>query len=301
MEYRIVIKNPGNDEMGYSFMSLFEVLEQLMDVESGDHLIFDLRNLTFVHPFLILPLCALLRKAPFPECIVDYHFNGATESYLNTILFPQGFNAPAHPNWNEYLSRFQTRTYLPICQIPAEVKDTQVRERLLTVFENIMLRQLNISGQMVAVIKYLIGEAMDNIVDHAEVPNGWIMVQNYPQKRFLDICILENGIGLLGSYQKFNFPDIETDVQSIEQAINGKSTKQITETRGYGIDTSRRMLVDGLKGKYFLLSGSAMYIYTSDFEQIVPLERRVKWPGTLLALRIPQTVPVGFNYSNYLE
>ena len=127
------------------------------------------------------------------------------------------------------------------------------------------------------------------------------MVQNYPLKGFLDICILETGIGLLGSYQKFNFQDIETDVQALEQAINGKSTKQITETRGYGIDTSRRMLVDGLKGKYFLLSGSAMYIYTGDFEQIVSLVHNVKWSGTMLALRIPQTVSVGFNYSSYLE
>jgi len=184
MERRIIIKNPTNDEMGYSFLSLFDALEQLVHVERGDHLIIDLRNLTFVHPFLILPLCALFRKSPFLDCTVDYQFNGATESYLNTILFPQGFNALSHPNWNEYLTRFQAKTYLPICQIPAEVKDTQVRERLLTVFENILLRQLNISGQMVTVFKYLIGEAMDNIVDHADVPNGWIMVQNYPQKGF---------------------------------------------------------------------------------------------------------------------
>lgn len=154
---------------------------------------------------------------------------------------------------------------------------------------------------MITVIKYLIGEAMDNIVDHADVPNGWIMVQNYPQKRFLDVCILETGIGLLGSYQKFKFQDIVTDTQALQEAINGKSTKQITETRGYGIDTSRRMLVNGLKGKYFLLSGSAMYIYTSDFEQIVPLNRNIHWTGTMLALRVPQNVPNNFNYSNYLE
>ena len=301
MERRIVIKNPVNDEMGYSLMSLFDVLEQLMNVERNDHLIIDLRSLTFVRPFLILPLCAILRKSPFSECKVDYQFNGATESYLNTILFPNGFNALIDQGWEDYLARFQAKTYLPICQIPAEMKNTQIRECLLTIFENILLRQLNISGQMITVFKYLIGEAMDNIVDHSGVQNGWIMVQNYPQKGFLDICILETGIGLLGSYQKFNFPNIETDDQAIEQAINGKSTKQITETRGYGIDTSRRMLVNGLKGKYFLLSGSAMYIYTNDFEQIVPLTRHIAWSGTMLALRIPQTVPIDFNYSNYLE
>lgn len=301
MERRIIIKNPVNDEMGNSFLSLFDVLEQLVNVERGDHLIIDLRNLAFVRPFLILPLCAILRKTPFSECIVEYQFNGATENYLNTILFPNGFNALNDQGWEDYLTRFQAKTYLPICQIPAEMKNTQIRECLLTIFENISLRQLHISGQMITVFKYLIGEAIDNIVDHSGVQNGWIMVQNYPQKGFLDICILETGLGVLGSYQKFNFPNIETDVQAIEQAINGKSTKQITETRGYGIDTSRRMLVNGLNGKYFLLSGSAMYIYTSDFEQIVPLTRHIVWPGTMLALRIPQTVPAGFNYSNYLE
>lgn len=287
--------------MGYSFMSLFDALEQLMNVERGDLLIIDLRSLTFVRPFLILPICAMLQESPYTGCPINYQFNGATEGYLNTILFPCGFNALTDPSWNNYLLKFQTKSYLPICQIPAEVKDTQVRERLLTVFENILLRQLNISGQMITVLKYLIGEAMDNVVDHSGVQNGWIMVQNYPQKGFLDVCILETGIGLLGSYQKFDFKDIETDIQALEQAINGKSTKQITETRGYGIDTSRRMLVDGLKGKYFLLSGSAMYIYTSDFEQIVPLTGHINWHGTMLALRIPQTVPMDFNYYNYLE
>lgn len=301
MERRIVIRNPVNDEMGHSFLSLFDLLEQLVIVERGDHLILDLRNLAFVRPFLILPLCAILRESPFSDCKIDYQFNGATESYLNTILFPGGFNALTDTDWNDYLSKFQAKSYLPICQIPAEVKDTQVRESLLTVFENILLRQLNISGQMITVFKYLIGEAMDNIVDHSGVQNGWIMVQNYPQKGFLDVCILETGIGLLGSYQKFDFQDIKTDAQALEQAINGKSTKQITETRGYGIDTSRRMLVNGLNGKYFLLSGSAMYIYTNDFEQIVPLTRHIAWSGTMLALRIPQTVPAGFYYSNYLE
>lgn len=154
---------------------------------------------------------------------------------------------------------------------------------------------------MVTVIKYLISEAMDNIVEHSGVSNGWIMVQNFPQKGFLDVCIIDTGLGLLGSYQKFNFPDIETDDQAIYQAVNGNSTKQLAVTRGYGIDTSRKMLVDGLKGKYFLFSGAAFYIYTGEIEQIIPLERINNWNGTVLALRIPQSVPIGFDYIKYLE
>lgn len=250
---------------------------------------------------MILPLCALLNKSYFHAGGIDYKLNNTIDGYLKTIHFPESYTALSHPDWNDYLSVFKTKTYLPICQIPVDINNTRLRENLLTVFENILLHQLQISGQMVTVIKYLISEALDNIVEHSGVSNGWIMVQNFSKKGFLDVCIIDTGLGLLGSYQKFNFPDIETDDQALNHAVNGKSTKQLAVTRGYGIDTSRKMLVDGLKGKYFLFSGSAFYIYTDEIEQIIPLERIHNWNGTILALRIPQTIPIGFDYIKYLE
>lgn len=292
----IAINNPGSDNMGASLHSLLLALEQFNTINFGNELIIDLSKLSFIHPFLILPVCSLISEAKQNGVKISFLYNNVTESYLDTILFPNGFNALSINNWNDYLLKFQTKTYLPICMIPVEGSNTLIREQLLTVFENILLHQLQITGQMISVVKYLIGEAMDNIVDHADVTNGWIMVQNYPTKGFLDICILDSGIGLLGTYKKFGFDNISSDTEALEQAINGKSTKQITETRGYGIDTSRRMLVDGLKGKYLLFSGAVFYVYTKDLEQITPLNRNNKWNGTILALRIPKLVPQSFTY-----
>lgn len=297
----ITINNPGSDNIGASLQSLLQALEQFNTVIPGDEITIDLSKLSFIHPFLVLPICSLISGARRNGVIVNLLYNDATKSYLETILFPNGFNALSINNWDQYLLKFQTKTYLPICMIPVEGRNTLVREQLLTVFENILLRQLKITGQMISVVKYLISEAMDNIVDHAEVMNGWIMVQNYPTKGFLDICILDAGLGLLGTYKKFGFDKINSDEEALEQAINGKSTKQITETRGYGIDTSRRMLVDGLKGKYLLFSGASFYVYTKDLEQITPLNRISKWNGTILALRIPKLVPDNFTYSTFLE
>ncbi len=301
MRNQIVISNPGNDEMGASFRSLLEALEQIGEVHPEDELIIDLHRLSFVHPFLILPICSFISKLKQYNVTVGIRYGAATRSYLETVLFPEGFNAMNTSNWDRQLSNFQNKTYLPICQIPAARGTIKVREQLLATFENILLYQLKLTGQMISVVKYLISEAMDNIVEHANVSNGWIMVQNYPNKGFLDICILDTGLGLLGSYKAFDIAGINTDIDALEQAINGNSTKQITETRGYGIDTSRRMLVDGLKGKYFLFSGSAFYIYTNELEQITPLNSNVKWTGTMLALRVPNSVPVGFDYTAYLE
>ncbi len=300
-EKRIIISNPGSDNMGASFRVLIEALEQIETIESEDSIIIDLSQITFVYPFLILPLCALIENISNSQERVEYGFGDTTGTYLNTIKFPFGFDAITTENWNDYLLNYRDRTYLPICQIPVAENTTLVREKLLTTFENIALHQLEITGQMISVIKYLISEAIDNIVDHANVSNSWIMIQNYPTKGFLDICIVDTGLGILGSYKSFNVPDINSDAEALTQAINGNSTKQITETRGYGIDTSRQMLVDGLRGKYFLFPGSAFYIYTSELEQITSLSGSNNWKGTMLALRIPCEVPERFDYTAFLE
>ena len=175
-EKRIIISNPGNDNMGASFRVLIEALEQMGTTEKEDTITIDLSQITFVHPFLILPLCALIENIPNSQERVEYRFGDTTGGYLNTIKFPFGFDAITTENWNDYLLNYRDRTYLPICQIPVAENATLVTEKLLTTFENIALHQLEITGQMILVIKYLISEAIDNIVDHANVSNSWIMI-----------------------------------------------------------------------------------------------------------------------------
>jgi hypothetical protein len=60
------------------------------------------------------------------------------------------------------------------------------------------------------------------------------------------------------------------------------------------------MLVEGLKGKYVLFSGNALYIYTNELEQITPLKTS-RWQGTLLALQVPAKTTADFNYTTFLE
>lgn len=294
----INIPNPQGDSMGASLRSLLDVIEQWDDFNDKDELYIDLSNVLFVHPLFILPLCAFCAKEKGKK--IHFKLSKNIESYLVTINFPSGFDAIANENWEKDLLKFSTRTYLPVCKIPANTKHTNIREQLLTTFENILIHQANIKGQMITAVKYLISEAMDNIIEHAESKNGWIMVQSYPQKGYIDICIADAGSGILGSYKKIGNTEITSHTKALQFAINGKSTKQITETRGYGIDTSRRMLVEGLNGKYVLFSGNALYIYTNELEQIAPLKTS-GWNGTLLALQIPAKMPENFNYTTFLE
>lgn len=297
---RIIVPNPPGDSIGASIRSLLEVMDQWSLIPKENNIVFDLKNVLFAHPFLILPLCAIISDEQERGKIVNYELHRNAESYLETIHFPLGFDALTTVEWKTYLLNFSSKTYLPACKIPVSAKHTSIREQLLTTFENILMQQINLRGQIITAIKYLISEAIDNIVDHSGVTNGWIMVQHYPKKGYIDICMVDTGRGIWGSYQKNGDTNITSDAKALEHAINGKSTKQITETRGYGIDTSRRMLVNGLKGKYLLFSGKALYIYTNELEQITSLQGS-GWKGTLLALQIPSKIPHNFNYTTFLE
>lgn len=193
-EQIITIANPRDDSMGASITSLVDVLEQWNAVSENEAITVDLSNITFVHPFFILPICVLVSEEA--DRVQEIRSNSRINSYLQTILFPSGFDALHTENWKEILSRYSQKSYMPICKIPSELATADIREDLLTTFENILLNKLNLKGQIISVVKYVISEAIDNIVEHADSRNGWIMVQNYSQKGYLDVCIADNGLGL---------------------------------------------------------------------------------------------------------
>jgi len=69
-----------------------------------------------------------------------------------------------------------------------------------------------------------------------------------------------------------------------------------------GISTSRRMLVEGLGGSFFMLSGSAFHRYERHgLNYYANVSRFFHWPGTIILLRIPVVAPQGFSYIDYLE
>ena len=298
---KIVLPRPQSESMGESIKLLLELLENWPHRKADEELHIDMMNIGFVHPFFILPLSVLVENTRDKFKDIKYKCNKKIRSYLDTIYFPEGFEFYYFKDWEQKLSEYSLKTYLPICKVPTPEKHTLIREKVLSTFEDILLQQLNLKGQMISVIKYLISEAMDNITEHSGAHYGWLMVQNYPQKGYIDVCIVDKGKGLLESYKSSDiFQNINTDYQALEYAINGKSTKYNSETRGYGINTSRKMLVNGLNGKYFLFSGNAFYIYTNKFERILGLNQ-TRWDGTMLALQIPHKPKSKFVYTTFLE
>lgn len=85
-------------------------------------------------------------------------------------------------------------------------------------------------------------------------------------------------------------------------ANSGISSKNLpnAENRGYGISTTKNMLIFGLGGEYMMVSGSAIYLANKFDSAYFKLPDNLRFNGTIVALRIPY-VNDDFRYIDYIE
>ncbi len=122
----------------------------------------------------------------------------------------------------------------------------------------------------------------------------------------LYIMICDTGRSIYSSYASDDrYRDSLTFQESsgLLMALGGRSTKDRpeTENRGYGISKSRKLVVDGLGGEFFILSGSAFVRHDANGEVLVDLPGDFRWNGTAVLLKIPIEAPKNFNIYEYIS
>jgi uncharacterized protein YlzI (FlbEa/FlbD family) len=291
-----------SENIGEKFLQGLEVVLRLIDQinqseEEEDILIF--QNNIFVTPIFILPLLVYVSGS---KKRIRYQF---TNSYLDTIQFGSGGIRPEELEFSKLhhlLDTHSFKTFIPIINFPTDQKYTRERNEILSTVENLLSNQIRLQPNITAGLKYLIEESVDNIIEHSDSKRGYIFGQSYPAKKYMDICIADNGITLLGSYCKMKENKITDHLSAMKAANFGVSTKNLpgAENRGYGIRTSREMLVNGLSGNYVMLSGNALYLKSKTIERFMVLPDIATWQGTIVAMRIPY-VNASFNYIDFVE
>ncbi len=281
------------DNLGHQINEIGRVIEKCGTTTSGD-VIVDFKNVGFMNPTIILGISSLIsifnkkgRTIKFENICDDM------QGYLNTIVFPNGIFPDLDTNWSEKLDSYKSKTYLPVINFPTgkDENNTFIRNSVLSKLNELLAEKLNLTLGQFGAVAYLISELTDNIVDHAGIRRGKILTQYFPSKEYIEVCIIDEGKTILGSYQESNqyFPD--NDKIAISYATQGKSTK--SPERGFGIPTSINLIVKGLNGKFCLLSGSAMLVNNPiiDFHP--------KWAGTLISIKIPKNFQ-NINYRDYV-
>lgn len=278
--------------------AVFQIIEDLENSEDALDTI-DFKYTPFVNPLFVLPLVVYTNGSP--KDIQYANLSG----YMKNIEFGTGKQAEQFSveAFSVYLNNYIGKTYIPIINFPSDSNAVLMKNSILSAVENLIARQLGLSANVTAGLKYMIEECVDNITEHSESRRGYIFAQAYPQKRFVDVCIADSGITLLGSYKKMLDNPFLNDLDAIQAANRGMSTKNLpdAENRGYGIITSKKMLIEGLSGSFIMLSGRALHLNNLVLgSQFIELPEKLSWKGTIISLRIPY-VNSDFRYINFVE
>lgn len=283
-----------------SLISGLSPLVKLMNMvlQSRDkEIIIDFSQTAFVSPVFVISLMVFLSSCGKKIEIINL------PPYLQTICF----NNIVKPDdmddgvFQALLGRYERKTYIPIVSFPAYARLSNIKDSVLTTIETLISKQVNIPGNILNGIKYMLGEMVDNITEHSESERGYVFAQSYSTKHYLDICIADKGITLFGSYANAGI-EMSSDIEAMQAANKGVSSKNLpdAENRGYGIYTSKKMLIEGLQGQYMMMSGSAIYLKKREFDRILELPGGMRWNGTIIALRIPYQNQ-DFQYNRYFE
>lgn len=287
----------GDERLMNGLLPSIRIMSQI-EKSSDDDIVIDFSRTKFVSPLFLVSL--IVYSSRCGKKITVRNMN----AYMETICFHTGGICPDQLRQSEFLAMmegYSRKTYIPIISFPAQTNSDE-KETMLSLAESIVIRQSRIENNVAIGVKYMLEETIDNITEHSATDRGYIFAQSYPQKGFLDICIADRGITLLGSYRNMDGNEIEDDIEAIKAANKRISSKNRpeTENRGYGIYTSKKMLIEGLGGQYMMISGSALYVKSKSIDNFYALPDNLRFQGTIVALRIPYQNK-SFNYINYVE
>lgn len=279
---------------------LTPVVRLMSQIEGSDEqeVTIDFSDTRFISPVFALSLIVYLSR-----CGKQVSFRNAFD-YIELIGLSKGGIKPDQMRHTEFLAaleKYVSKTYIPIIDFAAG-RNSDAKEIVSSIVENMIIQQLSIQSNVANGLKYMIDETLENITEHSDSDRGYIFAQAYPTKGFLDVCIADRGVSLLGSYEKLPDNEILSDLEAIKAANRGLSSKNLpdAENRGFGIRTSKQMLIQGLGGQYLMISGSSLYIKTRNLDSFYSMPHGLRWNGTIVALRIPYHSTT-FNYINYIE
>ena len=301
-----IIQIPKADidaKIGEVLMSVFSLMEETE--RCGHKIIWDFKGIDFLHPFFISALAVY--KDSFEGEIETINICDTLKTGLDAVSFhsPLVFEKDTLPN--TLLDEFTESHQAPICKFSVNYAYIdEMQTELFSIISTLIKSRVN-GWRPDSALSYLLSELTCNIQEHSHASHGFMIVQCPDSDDYLSICIADNGITIHGSYINSNKPEyirlIGNDhAEAIRYSTKGVSTKDRPgNERGYGISTNLNMVVNGLGGSFFLMSGQAFFRSDENGEQFINLPESMNWDGTIILVRIPLKQDNDFNVYNYIE
>jgi len=207
--------------------------------------------------------------------------------------------------WSAFLAQIETYAsleYIPIVEFPVGKDNADLAGSTVSAVEDMIIRQSSMPDNVAIGLKYMVDECVDNILEHSCSEYGYISSRIDSLNKRLEVCIADRGITVLGSYKANNDPDIKSDLEALQAANRGISTKNLpdAENRGYGLMTTQKMIINGLGGAFAMISGGTVFVNDKKGRRFFDSSDAMKIAGTIIVLNFPFDNK-DFRYINYIE
>lgn len=268
------------------------------DFSEEEEIIYDYATMSTFEPFGMLVMSSLIRN------IVDKNdhckhrdINFKKHSYGGTMGFFQSVYQDFGKRPGEALG---SNNYIPMTSI--DIVDFQEeKEEASEHIGEAIERQSNKlakvfscgNKELMDLLTYMIREIMRNIIEHSNSSVIWFAGQHWPSKKFVEIAILDEGIGIASSLMKniYYKQIIKSDKEAIALSMLPGVTKTFTRKKrtsddvwansGYGLYVTSQLCND-LNGSFIILSGNhAMRLYNREYRN-----KNAFFKGTAIRMRI---------------
>lgn len=276
----------GDDITHHLYQALQTRNKAIEAVDDGeDHIKIDLSNAQWFAPTFLVPISVLYRRLTTNDISVEFIYPKKRQLriYLNQINFPEGDQDPS----TEYSN------HLPLYLMSAEDDESSPKSVSSKLHDLVKKHLLDEVEGGINAIQYPISESINNVEQHSELQWGAALVQYYPTKEYLDVCVVDDGVTIPGELEEFGI-NFNNDSEALKKAlIERVSTRPDAERQqGYGLYTTSNMVCDGLHGELILSSRDATIIRGSTGKGSAPPDetREVmtdfRWPGTIFGVRM---------------
>ena len=259
--------------------ALFECFRKFCDIRQNSNIegsTLDLSMYDFFYPTTLLPLLGYLNENSL-KALVNQNIYG----YVSTIL-PELVTTP---NKVKKKKSYALRYLVP--------ENKSLRDSIL---DEIIELTGTAYGGMNA-FDYLLSELTDNIYQHSNFNLAFLMAQKYEKLDFTEVCVFDDGISIPKSFEDHDF-NFDEDYEALNMAINGKSTDEEFEGRGWGINTIVKMFTEAVNGEMLMVSRSgATFVSKNREPKNYSLEKDKYMDGTMVSLRVPKKL---INAEEYL-
>ncbi|WP_405308999.1 hypothetical protein [Methanobrevibacter sp.] len=184
--------------------------------------IMDLSRYSFMAPPTLLPILQYMEL----HNVYKYKPHLATKSYLKKVLGKKKCTDTTIPL--RKLKKFHYKDYFQVAD-KIELYLSDLTDEIVELIPS------KVDAQSVNVLFY---EMLTNIYKHSQCNTAYVLCQKYPRVNTIDICIIDDGISIPGSFENEGI-GFENDSEAIYDAINGRTTdKEKYNLHGRGLNTS---------------------------------------------------------------